>query len=175
MRETATLAGGCFWCLEAVFDRLQGVSSVESGYIGGKSPKPTYEDVCGGRTGHAEAVLIAYDGSLTTPELLFKAFWENHDPTQGYRQGNDAGTQYRSAIYTTTPEQELAARSTLADFQPRLTERGFGTITTEIRSADEAGPFYYAEGYHQQYLDKNPAGYCPVHATGASCPRPTGA
>jgi len=112
---------------------------------------------------------------IASAEDLLRTFWESHDPTQGYRQGNDVGTTYRSAVYTTTPEQELAARSTRDEFQPRLTQSGFGAITTEIRSADDAGPFYYAEGYHQQYLDKNPAGYCGLGGTGVSCPRPTGA
>jgi peptide-methionine (S)-S-oxide reductase len=173
--EVITFAMGCFWGAERIFWEIPGVHVTAAGYQGGYTPNPTYDETCTGLTGHTEIVLVAYDPAVVSAGDVIRTFWENHDPTQGYRQGNDAGTQYRSAIYTTTPEHELAARSTLADFQPRLTERGFGTITTEIRSADEAGPFYYAEGYHQQYLDKNPAGYCPVHATGTSCPRPTGA
>ena len=174
--EKALFGLGCFWGAERKFWQMgDGIWITAAGYAAGTTPNPTYEEVCSGLTGHNEVVLVVFDPRKISYEALLKAFWENHDPTQGMAQGNDVGTQYRSAIYTTTPEQELAARSTLADFQPRLTERGFGTITTEIRSADEAGPFYYAEGYHQQYLDKNPAGYCPVHATGASCPRPTGA
>jgi peptide-methionine (S)-S-oxide reductase len=138
--------------------------------MGGFTPNATYEEVCSGRTGHTEAVLIAYDGSLTSPELLLKAFWENHDPTQGSRQGNDLGTQYRSAIYWSTPDQESAVRATREAFQGVLTSNGYGEITTEVRPAGEAGPFYYAEGYHQQYLHKNPGGYCNHGPNGMTCP-----
>jgi len=164
------VAMGCFWGAERIFWQLPGVLTTAAGYMGGFTPNPTYEEVCSGRTGHAEAVLIAYDGSLTSAELLLKAFWENHDPTQGFRQGNDLGTQYRSAIYWSTPDQEAAARATRGAFQTVLRGNGFGEITTEVRAADEAGPFYYAEGYHQQYLFKNPGGYCNHGPNGMTCP-----
>ena len=141
-----------------------------SGYTGGKVPNPSYRQVTTGETGHAEAVLIAYDASLTSAELLLKQFWENHDPTQGFRQGNDLGTQYRSAIYWTTPDQESAARATREAFQIVLQRNGFGDITTEMKSAEAAGAFYYAEGYHQQYLHKNPGGYCNHGPNGMTCP-----
>ena len=164
------VAMGCFWGAERIFWKLPGVVTTAAGYMGGYTPNPTYEEVCSGRTGHAEAVLIAFDPSLTSPELLLKAFWENHDPTQGFRQGNDLGTQYRSAIYWSTPAQEEAARGTREAFQSVLNANGFGDITTEIRAADDAGPFYYAEGYHQQYLHKNPGGYCNHGPNGMTCP-----
>ena len=164
------VAMGCFWGAERIFWKLPGVVTTAAGYMGGYTPNATYEEVCTGRTGHAEAVLIAYDLSVTSPELLLKAFWENHDPTQGSRQGNDLGTQYRSAIYWSTPGQEAAARATRDAFQDVLTANGFGQITTEMRSAQQAGPFYYAEGYHQQYLFKNPAGYCNHGPNGMTCP-----
>jgi len=149
MNQVATLAGGCFWCLEAVFDRLQGVSSVESGYIGGKSPKPTYEDVCGGRTGHAEAVRIAFDPDVVSYEELLEVFFAIHDPTQMNRQGNDVGTQYRSAIFFHDAEQERTAKNVVA----RLTQDKVfpGPIVTEIVPA---APFYVAEEYHQEYYDR---------------------
>ena len=166
---------GCFWGAERTFWKIPGVVTTAVGYQGGFTPFPSYEETCTGQTGHTEIVMIAYDPTVVSADDLLRTFWESHDPTQGYRQGNDVGTTYRSAIYTTTPEQELAARSTRDEFQPRLTRSGFGEITTEIRSADDAGTFYYAEGYHQQYLDKNPAGYCGLGGTGVSCPRPTGA
>src|ERR1035437_3974491 len=164
------VAMGCFWGAERIFWQLPGVVSTAAGYMGGFTPNATYEEVCSGRTGHAEAVLIAYDASLTSPELLLKAFWENHDPTQGYRQGNDRGTQYRSAIYWSTPDQEAAARATREAFQTVLQGNGFGAITTEMRSAQDPGPFCYAEGYHQQYLYKNPGGYCNHGPNGMTCP-----
>ena len=164
------VAMGCFWGAERIFWKLPGVVTTAAGYVGGHTPNATYEEVCSGRTGHAEAVLIAYDPSATSPELLLKAFWENHDPTQGSRQGNDLGTQYRSAIYWSTPGQEAAARATRDAFQDVLTANGFGQITTEMRAAQQAGPFYYAEGYHQQYLFKNPAGYCNHGPNGMTCP-----
>jgi len=173
--EVLYVAMGCFWGAERTFWKIPGVVTTAVGYQGGFTPFPTYEETCTGRTGHTEMVLVAYDPSVVSAEDLLRTFWESHDPTQGYRQGNDVGTQYRSAIYTTTPEQELAARATRDEYQPRLTRVGFGPITTEIRSADDAGTFYYAEGYHQQYLDKNPNGYCGLGGTGVSCPRPTGA
>jgi peptide-methionine (S)-S-oxide reductase len=164
------VAMGCFWGAERIFWQLPGVLTTAAGYMGGFTPNPTYEEVCSGRTGHTEAVLIAYDESLTSPELLLKAFWENHDPTQGFRQGNDLGTQYRSAIYWSTPGQEAAARVTREAFQKVLQDNGFGEITTEVRPAGDAGPFYYAEGYHQQYLYKNPGGYCNHGPNGMTCP-----
>lgn len=167
------VAMGCFWGAERIFWKLPGVVTTAAGYMGGLTPNPTYEEVCSGRTGHAEAVLVAYDPSATSAEQLLKAFWENHDPTQGFRQGNDRGTQYRSAIYWTTPEQERAAAATRDAFQEVLRENRFGDITTELRPAagpEGAGPFYYAEGYHQQYLHKNPGGYCNHGPNGMTCP-----
>ena len=140
-----------------------------AGYMGGYTPNPTYEETCTGRTGHAEAVLVAYDPTVTSPELLLKAFWENHDPTRGNRQGNDVGTAYRSAIFWTTPEQEAAAHRRSA-FQDVLTRAGRGDITTTLASAAAAGPFWYAEDYHQQYLHKNPNGYCNHGPNGLTCP-----
>jgi len=168
--EVLYVAMGCFWGAERIFWKLPGVVTTAVGYMGGYTPNATYEEVCGGRTGHAEAVLIAYDASLTSPELLLRAFWENHDPTQGFRQGNDLGTQYRSAVYWTTPGQEAAARATCEAFQIVLHSNGFGDITTELLPAETAGPFYYAEGYHQQYLHKNPGGYCNHGPNGMTCP-----
>jgi peptide-methionine (S)-S-oxide reductase len=168
--EVLYVAMGCFWGAERTFWKLPGVVTTAVGYMGGYTPNATYEEVCSGRTGHAEAVLIAYAPSQASPELLLKAFWENHDPTQGFRQGNDLGTQYRSAIYWTTPGQEAAVRATREAFQSVLQHNGFGDITTEMRSAEEAGSFYYAEGYHQQYLHKNPGGYCNHGPNGMTCP-----
>jgi peptide-methionine (S)-S-oxide reductase len=155
--ETVLLGMGCFWGAERIFWKIPGVVTTAVGYAGGFTPNPTYEEVCTGRTGHAEVVLVAYDPARVTLEDLLKEFWEQHDPTQGNRQGNDLGTQYRSVILTTTGAQEEAARGSLAGYQERLTTAGFGRITTEITPA---GPFYYAEDYHQQYLAKNPNGYC---------------
>jgi peptide-methionine (S)-S-oxide reductase len=168
--EVLYVAMGCFWGAERIFWKLPGVVTTAVGYMGGYTPNPTYEEVCSGRTGHTEAVLIAYDRSRSPAELLLKAFWENHDPTQGFRQGNDLGTQYRSAIYWTTPGQETAVRATRDVFQIVLQRNGFGDITTEMRSTQEAGRFYYAEGYHQQYLHKNPGGYCNHGPNGMTCP-----
>ena len=165
--ETAVFGLGCFWGAERVFWQAPGVYTTAVGYAGGSTPNPTYEEVCSGRTGHTEAVLVVFDPARTSYDALLKLFWENHDPTQGMRQGNDVGTQYRSAIYLTTPEQRAAAEASRDAFQPKLAERGFGEITTEIA---EAGPFYYAEDYHQQYLAKNPNGYCGLGGTGVSCP-----
>lgn len=167
------LAMGCFWGAEKEMWQTPGVVTTAAGYQGGYTPNPTYEETCTGMTGHTETVLVAYDPTVLSHEDLLRRFWELHDPTQGYRQGNDVGTQYRSAIFFTTPEQEAAARATREAFAPQLARHGFGEITTEIRSAVDAGPFYYAEGYHQQYLQKNPAGYCPVHSTGVACPAPS--
>ncbi len=168
--EVLYVAMGCFWGAERIFWQLPGVVTTAVGYLGGYTPNPTYEESCTGLTGHAEAVLVAYNPSLTSPELLLKAFWENHDPTQGNRQGNDVGTAYRSAVFWTTPEQEAAARATHAAFQAELTAHGLGTITTELASAHDVGPFWYAEDYHQQYLHKNPGGYCNHGPNGLTCP-----
>lgn len=163
---------GCFWGAEKEFWQLPGVVTTAVGYQGGYTPNPLYEEVCTAMTGHVEMVMVAYDPAVVSDTDLLRTFWESHDPTQGFRQGNDVGTQYRSAVYWTTPAQRDAAEATLAAFQTKLAERGFGAITTDVRPAEEAGPFYYAEGYHQQYLEKNPGGYCPVHSTGVACPAP---
>ncbi len=164
--EVAYLALGCFWGAEKLFWKLPGVYVTSVGYQGGMTPNPTYEEVCSGRTGHAETVKIVYDPATITYDDLLKVFFENHDPTQGMRQGNDRGTQYRSAIYTTSDAQTAAAEAARDRMQANLSAARFGTITTEIRPAAE---FYPAEGYHQQYLEANPGGYCPVHATGVTC------
>ena len=164
--EVAYFALGCFWGAEKLLWQQDGVITTAVGYQGGFTPNPTYEEVCSGRTGQAEAVKVVFDPARTSYDALLRVFLENHDPTQGMRQGNDHGTQYRSAIYTTGPEQDAAARAAIAAYQPKLSSAGYGAITTEVVPA---GPFYYAERYHQQYLDKNPNGYCPVHATGVAC------
>ncbi|MFH1330515.1 MAG: peptide-methionine (S)-S-oxide reductase MsrA [Actinomycetota bacterium] len=165
--ETALFALGCFWGAERRFWQVPGVFATAVGYSGGFTPNPTYEEVCTGRTGHAEVVLVAFDPSAVSYDNLLRVFWEGHDPTQGMRQGNDVGTQYRSAIYAVLPAQlEDAARSRDA-YQEALTAAGHGEITTEIAAA---GAFYYAEGYHQQYLAKSPQGYCGPGGTGVSCP-----
>jgi peptide-methionine (S)-S-oxide reductase len=150
-----------------MFWKLPGVFTTAVGYAGGITPNPTYHEVCSGRTGHTEAVLVVFDPTVVTYETLLGTFFEGHDPTQGMRQGNDVGTQYRSAIYTTTPEQAATAEKVAARFQKSLTDARHGTITTEIAPA---GPFYYAEPYHQQYLEANPGGYCGLGGTGVSCP-----
>lgn len=168
--QVLTVAMGCFWGAERIFWQQPGVIATAVGYQGGFTPNPTYDETCTGRTGHTEAVLVAYDPQQTTPDQLLKAFWENHDPTTANRQGNDVGTQYRSAIYWTTPEQERAAYATRDAFQQVLTEHGNGEISTDLRPAEEAGPFYYAEDYHQQYLHKNPGGYCNHGPNGLTCP-----
>ncbi|MBV9378686.1 MAG: peptide-methionine (S)-S-oxide reductase MsrA [Alphaproteobacteria bacterium] len=160
---------GCFWGAERVFWQSPGVCVTAVGYAGGATPNPTYEEVCSGRTGHTEAVLVVYDPKLISYEALLKLFWESHDPTQGMRQGNDVGTQYRSAIYTFSPEQHAAAEASRQAYEDRLGAAGLAKITTEIR---EAPPFYFAEGYHQQYLAKNPNGYCGLGGTGITCPIP---
>ena len=165
--ETAMFAMGCFWGAERKFWQVEGVWSSAAGYAGGITPNPTYEEVCSGLTGHTEVVLVVFDPAKVGFEALLKVFWEGHDPTQGMRQGNDVGTQYRSAVYTTSPAQQRTAEATRDMFSERLAGRGFGPITTEIRSA---GAFYYAEAYHQQYLAKNPNGYCGLGGTGVSCP-----
>ncbi|PFG20434.1 peptide-methionine (S)-S-oxide reductase MsrA [Serinibacter salmoneus] len=166
--EQLYVAMGCFWGEEKHFWQLPGVVTTAVGYMGGFTPNPTYEETCTGRTGHTETVMIAYDPAAISIEQLLEVFWTQHDPTQVFRQGNDRGTQYRSAIYWTTPEQAKAIEASAAAYQPRLTAAGYGEIATEIRDAREAGPFWYAEGYHQQYLVANPNGYCPVHATGVT-------
>jgi peptide-methionine (S)-S-oxide reductase len=165
--KTAIFALGCFWGAEKDFWQTPGVISTAAGYAGGFTPNPTYEEVCSGRTGHAEAVLVAYDPAQVTYEQLLKVFWEHHDPTQGMRQGNDSGTQYRSAIFTTDDDQLRTAVASRNMYQARLNEAGFGEITTEIKPAPT---FHYAEDYHQQYLAKNVNGYCPNHATGVKLP-----
>jgi len=165
--RTAVFALGCFWGAEKAFWSLPGVTSTAVGYAGGTTPNPTYREACSGMTGHAESVLVAYDPERISYEQLLKVFWEHHDPTQGMRQGNDHGSQYRSAIYVDGSEQLAAAVASRDAYQAELTAAGFGAITTEIR-ADV--PFYYAEDYHQQYLAKNPGGYCPNHSTGVTLP-----
>jgi peptide-methionine (S)-S-oxide reductase len=165
--EVAQFGLGCFWGAERVFWQAPGVYSTAVGYAGGDTPNPTYEEVCSGFTNHTEAVLVAFDPKVVSYDELLKLFWESHDPTQGMRQGNDAGTQYRSAIYTYGPEQMRAARASADLYQQALKKKGFGAITTEIKPA---GEFYYAEDYHQQYLGKNPNGYCGLGGTGVSCP-----
>jgi peptide-methionine (S)-S-oxide reductase len=165
--EQAIFGLGCFWGAERLFWEAPGVWTTAVGYAGGFTPNPTYEEVCSGSTGHTEAVLVVYDPAETSYEELLRIFWEGHDPTQGMRQGNDMGTQYRSAIHTTSDAQLQAAENSLQMYQERLRESGRGEITTEIRPA---GEFYYAEPYHQQYLAKNPNGYCGLGGTGVSCP-----
>jgi peptide-methionine (S)-S-oxide reductase len=165
--EQAVFALGCFWGAERIFWRTPGVYTTAAGYAGGYTPNPTYEEVCSGRTGHTEAVLVVFDPAKTSYEELLRVFWEGHDPTQGMRQGNDAGTQYRSAVYWTSQEQRRAAEESRAMYQARLAAAGYGEITSELV---EAGPFYYAEPYHQQYLQKNPNGYCGLGGTGVACP-----
>jgi peptide-methionine (S)-S-oxide reductase len=165
--EQAIVALGCFWGAERLFWTLPGIHVTAVGYGGGYTPNPTYEEVCSGRTGHTEVVLVAFHPQTLPYEQLLKSFWEGHDPTQGMRQGNDVGTQYRSAIYTTSPAQHDAALASKDAYERALQSSGHGEITTEIV---EAGPFYYAEEYHQQYLAKNPAGYCGAGGTGIACP-----
>jgi peptide-methionine (S)-S-oxide reductase len=164
---TAVFAMGCFWGAERLFWQAEGVYTTAVGYAGGMTPNPTYEEVCSGRTGHTEAVLVVYDPERTSYDALLRIFWEGHDPTQGMRQGNDTGTQYRSAIYTSTEAQADAAEASRRAYQAVLTGAGHGEITTEIAPAPA---FYYAEDYHQQYLARNPNGYCGLGGTGLSCP-----
>jgi peptide-methionine (S)-S-oxide reductase len=158
---------GCFWGAERRFWETDGIFTTAAGYAGGITPNPTYEEVCSGGTGHAEVVLVVYDPAFVSFEDLLRVFWESHDPTQGMRQGNDVGTQYRSAIYTTDDSQQAIARQSLATYGAELRSAGLGEITTEIAPLET---FYYAEDYHQQYLAKNPAGYCGIGGTGVSCP-----
>jgi len=165
--EQAVIGMGCFWGAERVFWREPGIYTTAVGYAGGITPNPTYEEVCSGRTGHTEAVLVVFDPQQTSYDEILRLFWENHDPTQGMRQGNDAGTQYRSALYWTGDAQRAAAEASRETYERMLREAGYGEITTELA---EAGPFYYAEPYHQQYLAKNPNGYCGLGGTGVSCP-----
>ncbi|MFO1129016.1 MAG: peptide-methionine (S)-S-oxide reductase MsrA [Rhodospirillales bacterium] len=165
--ETVVLGLGCFWGAERRFWQIPGVVSTAVGYAGGTTPNPTYEEVCSGRTGHAEVVRVVYDPTKITFDALLRLFWESHDPTQGMRQGNDVGTQYRSAIFYATEAQRAAAEASRRHYQERLTQAGFGAITTEIAPAP---PFYFAEDYHQQYLAKNPGGYCGLGGTGVACP-----
>ena len=165
--QQALFAAGCFWGVEKTFWQTPGVVSTSVGYSGGYTPNPTYEEVCSGKTGHAEAVRVVFDPQNVSYEELLKVFWEEHDPTQGMRQGNDFGTQYRSAIYTNSNEQKKAAEASRDAYQRELSKAGYGEITTEITDAPD---FYFAEDYHQQYLAKNPAGYCPNHATGVTLP-----
>lgn len=165
--QTAMFGMGCFWGVERKFWQLPGVWVTAVGYAAGSTPNPTYEEVCGGRTGHNEVVLVVFDPAKVSYEQLLKTFWEGHDPTQGMRQGNDMGTQYRSGIYTFSSEQRAAAEASKAAYGEALADKRFGAITTEIL---DAPPFYFAEDYHQQYLAKNPRGYCGVGGTGVSCP-----
>ncbi|MFG1348193.1 peptide-methionine (S)-S-oxide reductase MsrA [Xanthobacter autotrophicus] len=169
--ETAVFALGCFWGAERKFWQTPGVWVTAVGYVAGHTENPTYEEVCSGRTGHTEAVLVVYDPKAVTYDELVRLFFESHDPTQGMRQGNDVGTQYRSGLYVTDPAQRVAAEAAKAAYEPALKAKGFGPITTQIA---ELGPFYFAEGYHQQYLAKNPDGYCGLGGTGVSCPIGTG-
>jgi peptide-methionine (S)-S-oxide reductase len=168
--RTAVFGMGCFWGAERIFWEAEGVYTTAVGYAGGATPNPTYEEVCSARTGHAEVVLVAYDTNKTTYEQLLKLFWEGHDPTQGMRQGADVGTGYRSLILWDGADQKAAAEASLQMYQDKLSQEGYGTITTELAQGGEAHPFYYAEDYHQQYLAKNPAGYCGLGGTGVSCP-----
>jgi peptide-methionine (S)-S-oxide reductase len=165
--EQIVVGMGCFWGAERVFWQAEGVYTTAVGYAGGYTPNPSYEEVCSTRTGHAEVVLAVFDPSVTSYDAMLRLFWENHDPTQGMRQGNDVGTQYRSAIYWQTEAQRDAAEASREMFQTELSAAGYGEISTEIA---KAGPFYYAEDYHQQYLAKNPNGYCGLGGTGVSCP-----
>ena len=165
--ETAQFGMGCFWGAERVFWQADGVYTTAVGYAGGFTPNPTYEEVCSGRTAHAEVVLVVFDPEVVSYDALLQRFWENHDPTQGMRQGNDVGTQYRSAVYWTSEAQRDAALRSRDAYAARLAAAGFADVTTEIAPA---GSFYYAEGYHQQYLAKNPGGYCGLGGTGVSCP-----
>jgi peptide-methionine (S)-S-oxide reductase len=165
--QTAVFGLGCFWGAERKFWETAGVHSTAVGYAGGSTPNPSYEEVCSGRTNHAEVVLVVFDPAVVSYEQLLKVFWEAHDPTQGMRQGNDVGTQYRSAVYWSGEGPRAAAEASRAAFQASLDPAGYGAITTEVA---EAGPFFYAEPYHQQYLSKNPDGYCGLGGTGVACP-----
>lgn len=165
--QTLVVGMGCFWGAERIFWRTPGVHSTSVGYAGGYTPNPTYEEVCSGLTGHTEVVMVVFDASAVSVTDMLRVFWENHDPTQGMRQGNDIGTQYRSAVYFADDAQRVAAESTRDAYQERLTAAGYGPITTEIAPL---GDYFYAEPYHQQYLGKNPNGYCGIGGTGVTCP-----
>lgn len=165
--EEAMFGMGCFWGVERMFWKLDGVQSTMVGYAGGYTPNASYEEVCSGKTGHNEVVRVVFDSTVISYDQLLQVFWEGHDPTQGMRQGNDAGTQYRSGIYTYSDAQKAAAEAAKVAFSPRLLQAGYGAITTEII---DAPTFYFAEGYHQQYLAKNPSGYCGIGGTGVTCP-----
>jgi peptide-methionine (S)-S-oxide reductase len=165
--ETAVFAMGCFWGVERIFWQLPGVYVTAAGYAAGITPNPTYQEVCSGQTGHTEVVLVVFDPKAVTYAALLKTFWENHDPTQGMRQGNDIGTQYRSGLYVTDDAQAAAATASKQVYGQALAARGLGAVTTEIATA---GPFYFAEDYHQQYLAKTPGGYCGIGGTGVTCP-----
>jgi peptide-methionine (S)-S-oxide reductase len=165
--KTAVFAMGCFWGVERKFWQIPGVWVTAAGYVAGPTPNPTYEEVCSGRTGHTEAVLVVYDPKVVSYDDLLKSFWEGHDPTQGMRQGGDIGTQYRSGIYTANPDEVKAAETSRDAYGQALAAKGYGAITSEIAPA---GPFYFAEDYHQQYLAKNPGGYCGIGGTGVTCP-----
>src|SRR4051812_6755163 len=167
--QTAVVGMGCFWGAERIFWQAEGVYTTAVGYAGGYTPNPTYDEVCSGRTGHTEAVLVVFDPAVFPLEGVLRLFWENHDPTQGMRQGNDMGTQYRSAVYWANDAQRAVAEASRDMFQAELARAGYGEVTTEIAAG---GPFYYAEPYHQQYLAKNPNGYCGLGGTGVSCPIP---
>jgi len=168
--QTAIFGMGCFWGAERIFWQADGVYTTAVGYAGGLTPNPIYEEVCSGMTGHAEVVLVVFEQAKTSYSEMLRLFWEGHDPTQGMRQGNDLGTQYRSLILWSDEPQRAAAEASLAAYQQMLSAAGHGTITTELAEGAPAHPFYYAEDYHQQYLAKNPGGYCPDHGTGIACP-----
>jgi peptide-methionine (S)-S-oxide reductase len=168
--HSAIFGMGCFWGAERIFWEADGVYTTAVGYAGGFTPNPTYEEVCSGRTGHAEVVLVAFDEAKTSYQEMLRLFWEGHDPTQGMRQGNDLGSQYRSLIMCHGDSQQAVARASMSAYQQVLSAAGHGTITTELAEVDQHHPFYYAEAYHQQYLAKNPGGYCGLGGTGVSCP-----
>jgi peptide-methionine (S)-S-oxide reductase len=168
--QSAVFGMGCFWGAERIFWEADGIYTTAVGYAGGITPNPTYEEVCSGRTGHSEVVLVAFDTAKTSYVEMLRLFWEGHDPTQGMRQGNDVGTQYRSLLMWHTDAQRAAAEASMSAYQQMLSAAGHGTITTELAELDAAHPFYYAEAYHQQYLAKNPAGYCGLGGTGVACP-----
>lgn len=170
--EMAMFGMGCFWGAERIFWELPGVYTTAVGYAAGQTPNPNYQEVCSGQTGHAEVVLVVFDPEQTSYDELLRVFWESHDPTQGMRQGNDVGSQYRSGMYIYNDAQREAARRSLREYQSGLEAAGYGAITTEIETAP---PFYYAEDYHQQYLAKNPGGYCGIGGTGVACPSPAAA
>jgi peptide-methionine (S)-S-oxide reductase len=168
--QSAIFGMGCFWGAERIFWEADGVYTTAVGYAGGLTPNPTYEEVCSGRTGHAEVVLVAFEEANTSYQEMLRLFWEGHDPTQGMRQGNDTGTQYRSLIVYSGDSQRAAAQASMSAYQEMLSAAGHGTITTELAELDPQHPFYYAEAYHQQYLAKNPGGYCGLGGTGVACP-----